>query len=158
MPRTPSRKKTRTGRKAWARGHRAELWAGIYLRVKFYRIVARNLRLPGGEIDLVAKRGNLLIFVEVKYRPHRAAPRATVSARQWRRIEAAAGQFVARHTALQNCRWRFDVLAMGPRRCPIMAVICGMSGDRAGAQAWGHWGGMGACGRGRFARNCGQAR
>tara|TARA_Y100001958_G_C20731290_1_gene224126 strand:- start:59 stop:205 length:147 start_codon:yes stop_codon:yes gene_type:complete len=41
--------------------------------LKFYRIVARNLRLPGGEIDLVAKRGNLLIFVEVKYRPHRAA-------------------------------------------------------------------------------------
>ena len=99
MPRTPSRKKTRTGRKAWARGHRAELWAGIYLRLKFYRIVARNLRLPGGEINLVAKRGNLLIFVEVKYRPHRAAARAAVSARQWRRIEAAAGQFVARHTA-----------------------------------------------------------
>ena len=118
MPRTPSRKKTRTGRKAWARGHRAELWAGIYLRLKFYRIVARNLRLPGGEIDLVAKRGNLLIFVEVKYRPHRAAASAAVSARQWRRIEAAAGQFVARHTALQNCRWRFDVLAMGPRRWP----------------------------------------
>ena len=73
MLRTPSRKKTRAGRKAWARGHRAELWAGIYLRLKFYRIVTRNLHLPYGEIDLVAKRGILLIFVKVKYRPYRAA-------------------------------------------------------------------------------------
>tara|TARA_B100000963_G_scaffold57345_1_gene45424 strand:+ start:1514 stop:1663 length:150 start_codon:yes stop_codon:yes gene_type:complete len=39
----------------------AELRAGIYLRLNFYHIFARNLRLPGGEIDLIAKRGNPLI-------------------------------------------------------------------------------------------------
>ena len=45
---------------AWAQGRRAEFWAALYLRLKFYRIIARNLRLPGGEIDLIAKRGALL--------------------------------------------------------------------------------------------------
>jgi putative endonuclease len=132
MPHQPSTKKTNRARKAPARGHRAEFWAALYLRFKAYRILARNLRLPGGEIDLVAKRGNLLVFVEVKYRPDRAAARAAVSARQWRRIERAAGQFVARHKALQQCRWRFDVLAMGPWRWPYH----GRNMWRGGAAQW----------------------
>ncbi|MGB1987507.1 MAG: YraN family protein [Parvibaculales bacterium] len=104
---------------AWAQGRRAEFWAALYLRLKFYRIIARNLRLPGGEIDLIAKRGALLIFVEVKYRPNHALAHAAIRPQQWRRIEAAAAQFVAKRPALQACRWRFDVLAMAPKSWPL---------------------------------------
>ena len=118
MPRQKPKQKSSIGRKAWVQGHRAEFWAALYLRLKLYRIVARNLRLPSGEIDLIAKRGSLLVFVEVKYRPHRAAARAAVTAAQWRRIEAAAGQFVAKRPLLHHCCWRFDVVAMQPLRWP----------------------------------------
>ena len=81
--------------------------------------VARNLRLPSGEIDLIAKRGALLIFVEVKYRPNQALAHAAIRPQQWRRIEAAAAQFVAKRPTLQACRWRFDVLAMAPKSWPL---------------------------------------
>lgn len=105
-------------RKVWARGRRAERWAAFYLRLKLYRIVARNLRMPSGEIDIVAKRGALLVFVEVKYRPDMGLARAAVTPRQWQRIEAAATQFVAKRPVLHRCRWRFDVVAMAPYHWP----------------------------------------
>jgi len=104
---------------AWVQGRRAEFLAALYLRLKCYRIIARNVRLPGGEIDLIAKRGALLIFVEVKYRPNQAPAHAAITSQQWRRIEAAAGQFVAKRSAVQACRWRFDVLAMAPKSWPL---------------------------------------
>ena len=104
---------------AWAQGCLAKFWAALYFRLKFYRIIARNLRLPGGEIDLIAKRGALLIFVEVKYRPNQALAHAAIRPQQWRRIEAAAAQFVAKLPAQQACRWRFDVLAMAPKSWPL---------------------------------------
>ena len=46
MPRKKPKQKSSIGRKAWAQGHRAEFWAALYLRLKLYRIVARNLRRP----------------------------------------------------------------------------------------------------------------
>lgn len=119
MTRRPAHRKTKTGFAAWRQGRRAEFWAVLYLRLKFYRIVARNLRLPAGEIDVVAKRGALLVFVEVKYRPQMAAARSSIRPRQWQRIEAAAGQFVGKRPALQLCRWRFDVLALARWPFPL---------------------------------------
>lgn len=119
MPRQKPKQKASIGRKAWAQGHRAEFFAALYLRLKFYRIMARNLRLPGGEIDVVAKRGNLLVFIEVKYRPNRTLAQAAITPRQWQRIEAAAAQFVAKRPLLHHCRWRFDLLAMAPKSWPL---------------------------------------
>jgi putative endonuclease len=51
------------------------------LRLKGYRILGRNLRLPQGEIDVVARRRTVLVFVEVKYRAHIALAQDAVSAR-----------------------------------------------------------------------------
>jgi putative endonuclease len=119
MPRQKPKQKASIGRMAWAQGRRAEFFATLYLRLKFYRIMAGNLRLPGGEIDVVAKRGNLLVFIEVKYRPNRALAQAAITPRQWQRIEAAAAQFVAKRPLLHHCRWRFDLLAMAPKSWPL---------------------------------------
>jgi hypothetical protein len=56
-------------RSAWLRGRRAEWLAAWWLRLKGYRILARDLRTPVGEIDLIARRGRVLALVEVKARP-----------------------------------------------------------------------------------------
>jgi putative endonuclease len=86
--------------------------------VKGYRIVARNLRLPQGEIDVVARRGRVLVFIEVKYRADIGLAQDAVTARQWQRIARAAAQFVVAQPALQGLRWRVDVAALAPYHLP----------------------------------------
>ena len=49
-------------------GQKGEAWAAAYLRRRGYRVLARNYRVPSGEIDLILQRGNLLVFAEVKSR------------------------------------------------------------------------------------------
>ncbi len=99
-------------------GRRAEFWAAWLLRLKAYRILARNYRNRMGEIDIIARRGTLLVLVEVKYRPDMEQAKQAVSVRQWQRIERAATDFVASHKVLHGCRWRFDVVACAPRKWP----------------------------------------
>ena len=53
---------------AEARGRKAESLAAWWLRLKGWRILARRTRVPGGEVDLIAKRGRIVAFVEVKLR------------------------------------------------------------------------------------------
>jgi putative endonuclease len=53
------------------RGRGAETLACWYLRLKGWRILARRARVPGGEVDIVARRGRIVAFVEVKARPTR---------------------------------------------------------------------------------------
>ena len=55
-------------REAERRGRGAETIACWYLRMRGWRILARRARVPGGEVDIVAKRGRTLAFVEVKAR------------------------------------------------------------------------------------------
>lgn len=115
---SPQSLKTRWAREGRKRGARAELVAVWLLRLKGYRIIGRNMRLPGGEIDIVAKRGRLLVFVEVKSRRTLWLACQAVAPRQWRRIEKAAGQFVAARGPLAKYRWRFDVVALARWRKP----------------------------------------
>jgi putative endonuclease len=56
-------------RAGYRQGLRAETIAALFLRLKGYRILARRFTSPVGEIDLVARRGTSLVFVEVKARP-----------------------------------------------------------------------------------------
>ena len=105
--------KTRARRQQAERsGRRAETLAAIFLRFKGYSIIAQRVRTPGGEIDLVARRGKVLAFVEVKARRSvdHAIEAVTPTAR--RRIAQAAGFFLSRHQGLAHCAIRYDIIAI----------------------------------------------
>jgi putative endonuclease len=94
-------------------GRLAETLAAWYLRLKGYRILARNFRHASGEIDIIAQKGALLVWVEVKQRHKGRASLDDVPAQQWARIGAAATAFVGRRKALQGLAWRFDFIGLG---------------------------------------------
>lgn len=100
------------------RGRRAELLAAAWLWFKGYRIVERRAKTPLGEIDLVACKGRLLVFVEVKARPTVGAALEAVTPVQRRRVEEAARLWVGRRSRLSGLSWRFDVVAMAPNALP----------------------------------------
>ena len=105
-------------RRAEHRGQWGERVAAWLLRLKGYRILARQDRGPMGEIDIIAARGNTLVFVEVKSQPTYAQALDAVSAAQQGRIQRAAEHYVATHPAAQNMTWRFDIVAVIPRKWP----------------------------------------
>jgi len=102
-----------------ARGRRAEALCAWLLRLKGYRILARRLRTPQGEIDLIARRGRVLAFVEVKARATKASAVESIGEHQRRRIERAALRFVAGRSDLADLQPRFDVMIVVPGRAPI---------------------------------------
>ena len=86
----------------WREGRRAETLAVLRLRLKGYRVLARNWRDAGGEVDIIARRGGVIVAVEVKRRTDesRLAEALEGLARgQQRRIARAAMAFVQRHAA-----------------------------------------------------------
>ncbi len=105
-------------RAARKRGLRAELLAAWWLRLKGYRIVARHLRFPVGEIDLVARRGGLLALVEVKRRESLAAAAEAIRPAQRRRIQRAAEAYLMENPAFQGLDVRFDAVLLAPWRLP----------------------------------------
>jgi putative endonuclease len=88
------------------------------LRLKGYRILARDLRLPGGEIDILALRGRTLAVVEVKQRPGARAAAEALQPRQQARIRRAAEAYLARRPELAAHRVRFDVILFTGRLLP----------------------------------------
>jgi putative endonuclease len=72
------------------RGRGAETLACWYLRVRGWRILARRARVPGGEVDIVARRGRTLAFVEVKARASAADAALALDDYRLRRVIAAA--------------------------------------------------------------------
>jgi putative endonuclease len=105
-------------RKAERGGRRAELIAAWYLRLKFYRVLARRYRTPVGEIDLIVRRGRTIAFVEVKLRPSETEALEAVRPAAARRIVKAAEHWVAAHPAAVDFDRRFDVMIAVPRRPP----------------------------------------
>ena len=105
-------------RKAYRRGHRAELLAALYLLGKGYRILARRFKTPVGEVDLVARRGDLIVFVEVKARRTHQAALDSIGRTAQRRIEAAADWWLSQRPDAGRLSWRFDVITIVPWRRP----------------------------------------
>ena len=105
-------------RRAFAFGVRAERLARFWLRCKGYRIVERQYKTPGGEIDIIARRGAALAFVEVKARTDLETAAATIGARQQARIERAALAYIASHPACAELDLRFDVILIARGRWP----------------------------------------
>ena len=100
-------------------GHRAETLAALALRLKGYRIVARRLRNPSGEIDIVARRGDLVAIVEVKARATLAEASDAVTQDAQRRIVNAANLWLSRQADATKLSLRFDIVAVLPRRWPV---------------------------------------
>ena len=84
--------------------------------LKGYRILARRARTPAGEIDLIAKRGRTVAFVEVKARKTKIAALEAVTPRAQGRIIRAAELWMARHSEFADNDWRFDIVAVLPGR------------------------------------------
>lgn len=105
--------------RAFKRGQRAELFAALWLRVKGFRIVAKRYKTRNGEVDLIARRGALVLIVEVKARPTLTAAIEAVSVLSQQRIEAAATHWLARQADHDSLSLRFDVIAVLPRRLPV---------------------------------------
>lgn len=105
-------------RSAERRGRVAELMCRWHLRLRGWRIVARDWRCPSGEIDILARRGRVLAVIEVKSRPDFAAGAAALSPRQRRRIARATEVFLLTHPDLAAMAVRFDVMVVEPRRLP----------------------------------------
>ncbi len=93
-------------------GRRAEALARLWLRLKGWRILASRVRTPLGELDIIARRGRQLAFVEVKQRRHLEDALQCLRARQRRRILRAARYWLAGHPALAALDIRFDLLAV----------------------------------------------
>src|SRR5581483_11667483 len=109
----------RTERQAAFRvGISAESRAAAFLIAKGFRILARRWRGPVGEIDIVARRRGLLVFVEVKARATIDDAAWSVSERQRARIAAAAEAWLAVHGDAGATDMRFDVVLVAPGRIP----------------------------------------
>ena len=109
----------RARHKANLRGHRGEWLAALALMLKGYRIVARRYRTKLGEIDLIARRGDLVLMVEVKARPTLMSAMDAIAFQSERRIEAAADLWLARQPDYGKLCVRFDMVAVLPRRWPV---------------------------------------
>jgi putative endonuclease len=99
-------------------GLSAESRAAAYLVARGYRIVARRFRSPVGEVDIVARRRNVLVFVEVKARATLDGAAESLLPRQQQRIAAAAGAWLAAHPEDGESDIRFDAVLVAPGRLP----------------------------------------
>jgi putative endonuclease len=104
--------------RAVGRGRSGEWLAALRLMASGYRIVARNFRSPVGEIDLIARRGRILVFVEVKHRGDHAAAALAILPRQQARIRRAAEAFLALRPELATFSLRFDAMLTAPWSVP----------------------------------------
>ena len=93
-------------------GGEAEALAERFLSKQGLKLVARNVRCRGGEIDLVMQDGRSLVFVEVRLRTHKAFGSAaeSVALRKQQRVILAAQHFLAQRSDTPPCR--FDVIAL----------------------------------------------
>ncbi len=109
-------------RKAYLFGLKAESIAVLWLRLKGYRILARRYLGAGGEIDIVAARGEAIVFVEVKARPSLDEARLSLTPEKTRRMSRAARHWLARNRHRPGAVLRGDAVFLAPRRLPRHAA------------------------------------
>jgi putative endonuclease len=103
-------------------GHRkgllAELKAKSFLRYHGYSILAERFKTSLGEIDIVAKKGDMVIFVEVKLRKTSDAAAEAIHARNQSRVRNAAELYLQQYPEYNQCEMRFDALLLTPGAWP----------------------------------------
>lgn len=103
---------------AFRLGISAESRAAAWLIGRGYRILARRFRCAAGEIDIVAGRRQLVVFVEVKARPTLDEAAESVTVRQRVRIAAAAEIWLAQNPKVTFQDIRFDAILVAPGKLP----------------------------------------
>lgn len=111
--------KTAIRQAAYRRGHQAETLCCWWLRLRGYRILARRLRTPMGEIDILARRGGLVAVIEVKARPSHGDAGEAISPRQRHRLGRAARWVLSTRPDLAGLSLRFDAMLIAPWRWPV---------------------------------------
>ena len=106
-----------TRQAAEARGRHAERFAATWLRLKGWRILAERVRTPAGEIDIVARRGSIVAFIEVKARSKAADLDFAIDDYRLRRV-AAAAEILTPRFAINGEDVRIDVILIAPRTLP----------------------------------------
>ncbi|MEO6580281.1 MAG: YraN family protein [Sphingomicrobium sp.] len=105
-------------REAEQRGRRAETIAAWWLRLHGWRILAQRVKMRGGELDLVARRGKVVAFIEVKQRATADAAAFALDEYRLRRVAVAARQLSARYVGPRD-DMRIDAVFIVPRRLPV---------------------------------------
>ncbi len=99
------------------RGRQAERISGWWLRLKGWTILDRRVRTRAGEIDLIARRGNIVAFVEVKARGSEADLALAIDERRLGRV-AAAAESLAHLYLRPGDDMQIDVMLLAPGRPP----------------------------------------
>jgi putative endonuclease len=107
----------RDRRAAETRGRDGEARAAWFLRAKGWRILAQRVRTPAGEVDLVARKGRLIAFVEVKTRKTAAELDFAIDEHRLSRV-AAAAEILTPRFASDGEDIRVDVVLIAPRCWP----------------------------------------
>ena len=108
----PSARASSARKHAERKGRLAENLAALFLTLKGYRILERRWKSKTGEIDLIARKGQTLVFVEVKSRQDHAAAREAVTWQSRRRIERTASGYLSRKRLQPMPPCRFDVVTV----------------------------------------------
>ena len=105
-------------RKALRRGALSEYLAAAFLLARGYRIVVMRFRTRSGEIDIIARKGDLVAFVEVKARRGTNEAVLAVDPSTQRRIRNASLDWIGRQKDSAMLSWRYDIVAVRPWRWP----------------------------------------
>jgi putative endonuclease len=90
----------------------------VWLLLRGYRILARHYRAPGGEIDLIVRKGDMIAFVEVKARDDLALAAGAITATKQQRINRAAVSWLSQHRHYSGAVFRGDAVCIMPWRLP----------------------------------------
>ena len=115
-------------RKAEKRGRRGEYLAAASLLLKGYSILEMRYKTPMGEVDIIARRGQLIAFIEVKARTSVDGAINAITHHARQRICAAGAAYLARKR-LEAFDQRYDVIAVRPRRWPVHIRDAWRAGD-----------------------------
>jgi putative endonuclease len=100
------------------RGHRGEWLAAMALRLKGYRIVAKRFKTKAGEVDIIARKRDLVVMVEVKARATLLEAMDAITPTAMRRIENAGDIWLTKQPDFAKLSIRYDMVAVLPRQWP----------------------------------------
>ena len=115
-PTTPNEPRQAASRRTFRQARRTA--RHLFLRAKGYRILARTYVVRGGEIDIIARRGSAVAFVEVKARPSIEDALIAVTPAKQRRMSIAARHWLTSNQWAMRCTQRGDLIAVAPWRVP----------------------------------------